>query len=148
LKFEEHGLLYLVCISLHLLAASLWLGHMFVWSLVVGPAQKRIEPPETAELLRERSLYLGALGWPALAILAATGLYLLSQRGVGIGDLVSGAAFSAGDGSLAIKLGAVLFMVVYQIVWAHRPAPIAIYFNILAALIVLGASVALVRGWA
>lgn len=141
-------MLYWICISLHLLAASLWLGHMFVWSLVVGPAQKRIQPPETAELLRERSLYLGALGWPALAVLAATGLYLLSRRGVGLGDLLSGAAFSTGDPSLALKLGAVLFMVVYQIIWAHRPAPIAIYFNILAALIVLGASVVLVRGWA
>jgi uncharacterized membrane protein len=139
-------LLYWICISLHLLAASLWLGHMFVWSLVVGPAQKRIEPPQTAELLRERSLYLGALGWPALAILAATGLYLLDRRGITLADLVSGAAFSTGDDSLALKLGAVLFMVVYQIVWAHRRAPIAIYFNMLAALIVLGASVVLVRG--
>jgi uncharacterized membrane protein len=141
-------LIFWICISLHLLAASLWLGHMFVWSLVVGPAQKRIRPPETAELLRERSLYLGALGWPALAILAATGLYMLTQRGIGLGDLLSGAAFSTGDGSLALKLGAVLFMVVYQIIWAHRRAPVAIYLNMLAALIVLGASVVLVRGWA
>jgi uncharacterized membrane protein len=138
-------LLYWVCISLHLLAASLWLGHMFVWSLVVGPAQKRIEPLETAELLRAHSLYLGGLGWPALAALALTGTYLLGQRGIGLGNLVSGAAFAA-DGSLAVKLAAVLFMVVYQIVWAHR-ASVAIYGNILAALIVLGASVVLVRGW-
>jgi uncharacterized membrane protein len=140
-------LLYWVCISLHLLAASLWLGHMFVWSLVVGPAQKRIEPAETAELLRERSLYLGRLGWPALAILAATGAYMLGQRGIGLGDLASGAAFSADGDSLAVKLAAVLFMIIYQVVWAHRPAPIAIYFNIVAALIILGASVVLVRGW-
>jgi uncharacterized membrane protein len=140
-------LLYWVCISLHLLAASLWLGHMFVWSLVVGPAQKRIDPPETAELLRERSLFLGGLGWPALAILVATGLYLLNARDIGPGDLMSGAAFSVAGDSLAIKLGAVLFMIFYQIVWGHRRAPIAVYFNMLAALIVLGASVVLVRGW-
>ena len=139
-------MLYWVCISLHLLAASLWLGHMFVWSLVVGPAQKRIEPPETAEFLRERSVYLGGLGWPALAVLVLTGVYMLGQRGIGPGDLLSGAAFSA-DGSLAIKLGAVLFMIIYQSIWAHRPAPLAIYVNMLAALIVLAASVALVRGW-
>jgi uncharacterized membrane protein len=141
-------LLYWVCISLHLLAASLWLGHMFVWALVVGPAQKRIDPPQTAELLRERSLYLGGLGWPALAVLLGTGLYMLGQRGIGPGDLLTGAALSADGGALAIKLGAVLFMIIYQIVWAHRAAPIAIYFNILAALIVLGASTVLVRGWA
>jgi uncharacterized membrane protein len=141
-------LLYWVCISLHLLAASLWLGHMFVWTLVVGPAQKRIEPAETAALLREHSLFLGGLGWPALAVLAITGVYMLGQRGIGLGDLVSGAAFSAAGDSLAVKLAAVLFMVIYQIVWAHRRAAVAIYFNILAALIVLGASVVLVRGWA
>jgi uncharacterized membrane protein len=140
-------LLYWVCISLHLLAASLWLGHMFVWSLIVGPAQKRIEPAATAELLRERSLYLGGLGWPALAVLVLTGAYMLGQRGIGLGDLLSGAAFSAGDPSLAVKLAAVLFMVIYQIVWGHHRAPVAIYFNMLAALIVLGASVVLVRGW-
>jgi uncharacterized membrane protein len=139
-------LLYWVCISLHLLAASLWLGHMFVWSLIVGPAQKRIEPPETAALLRERSLYLGGLGWPALAVLVVTGVYMLDQRGIGLGDLVSGAAFAA-DASLAVKLAAVLFMIIYQIVFAHRQVAVAIYFNILAALIVLGASVVLVRGW-
>ncbi|HYZ25495.1 MAG TPA: hypothetical protein VE597_01170 [Geminicoccaceae bacterium] len=139
-------MLYWVCISLHLLAASLWLGHMFVWSLVVGPAQKRIEPPETAEFLRERSVYLGGLGWPALAVLVLTGVYMLGQRGIGPGDLLSGAAFSA-DSSVAIKLGAVLFMIIYQSIWAHRPAPLAIYVNMLAALIVLAASVALVRGW-
>ena len=86
-------MLYWICISLHLLAASLWLGHMFVWTLVVGPAQKRIEPAETAALLREHSLFLGSLGWPALAILAITGVYLLGQRGIGLGDLVSGARF-------------------------------------------------------
>ena len=55
--------------SLHLLAMSLWLGHMFVWSLFAGPALKRIEPPATAEMLRDRSVYLGAFGWPALAVL-------------------------------------------------------------------------------
>ena len=62
---------------LHLLALTLWLGHMFVWSLIIGPALKRVEPAETAELLRESSLFRGGLGWPALAILVPTGLYLL-----------------------------------------------------------------------
>jgi uncharacterized membrane protein len=139
--------LYWFCISLHLLAASLWLGHMFVWSLVVGPAIKRVEPPATAEFLRERSLFLGGLGWPALAVLIATGLYLLSVHGIRPIDLVTGAAFTAGGGALAVKLLLVLLMIVYQAVWGHRQATIAIYADMLAALLVLGASVVLVRGW-
>jgi uncharacterized membrane protein len=139
--------LYGICISLHLLAATLWLGHMFVWSLVVGPAMKRIEPPATAEFLRERSLFMGALGWPALAVLIATGLYLLNVRGVRPLDLVTGAAYLGDGWILGIKLLLVLFMVVYQAVWSHHRAALAIYFDMLAALLVLGASVVLVRGW-
>ena len=69
---------YSICIGLHLLALSLWLGHMFVWSLITGPALKRIEPRETAEMLREASLFRGGLGWPALAVLIPTGLYMLT----------------------------------------------------------------------
>ncbi len=140
-------MLYWLCVSLHLLAASLWLGHMFVWSLVVGPAIKRVEPPATAEFLRERSLVMGGIGWPALAVLIATGLYLLSVRGISPVDLVTGAAYLAGGWMLGVKLLLVLFMIVYQAVWGHRQVARAIYFDMLAALAVLGASVVLVRGW-
>lgn len=140
--------LYLICIGLHVTAMALWLGHMFVWSLVIGPALKAVQPAASAELLRERSMYRGGLGWPALAVLVPTGVYLLSQRGVGIGDLFSGAAFAGPQGTaLGIKLALIVFMVGYQLVFAHRRAPIAIYFNMLAALGVLAASVVLVRGW-
>jgi uncharacterized membrane protein len=141
-------LLYWVCISLHLLAASIWLGHMFVWSLIVGPAIKRVEPPATAEFLRARSLFLGGLGWPALVVLIVTGLYLLSVRGISPVDLVTGAAHAAAGWALTLKLVLVLFMIVYQAVWGHREAGVAIYLDMLAALVVLAASVVLVRGLA
>lgn len=139
-------MLYWTCISLHLLAACLWLGHMFVWSLVVGPAIKRVEPPATAELLRERSLVMGHLGWPALAVLIVTGLFLLSVHGIRPVDLVTGAAFTA-DSALAVKLPMVLCMIAYQAIWGHHEAPTMVYANMLAGLFVLGASVVLVRGW-
>jgi len=140
--------LYAICIALHLLAMSLWLGHMFVWALVTGPAMKRIEPRETADLLRERSLFRGGLGWPALAVLIPTGLYMLSLRGIFPSDLISGAAYHGPQGAvLAVKLAAVLIMIAYHSLFGHRPAPIAIYFDMLAALTILGASVVLVRGW-
>lgn len=138
--------LYWFCLVLHFLALSLWLGHMFVWAVFVGPANKRIEPPEVAETVRSASLWMGGLGWPALAVLIATGLVLLSFRGIGLGELVSGEAFAAAGPALAVKLVAVLWMIVYQAIWAHRPAPLAIWSDIAAALIVLAASVVLVRG--
>ncbi len=140
--------LYIVCVGLHLLAMSLWLGHMFVWSLVTGPALKGLQPAEKAELLRERSMYRGGLGWPALAVLVPTGVYLLAHRGVAPADLISAATYAGSQGTvLGVKLALILFMIGYQLIFAHRRAPIAIYFNMLAALGVLAASVLLVRGW-
>ncbi len=140
--------LYRLSVSLHLVAMALWLGHMFVWSLIIGPALKGIEPAERAETLRERSLYRGGLGWPALTVLFITGAYQLAQRGVSIGDLLSGAAYAGSQGViLAVKLVLVLCMVAYQAVFAHGRAPVAIYFNMLAALVILAASTLLVRGW-
>jgi uncharacterized membrane protein len=137
-----------ICLGLHLLAMALWLGHMFVWSLIVGPALKRVEPAETAEKLRDASLFRGGLGWPALIVLIPTGLYLLSFRGIVPGDLLSGVAFQGPQGPvLAVKLGMVAVMIGYQAYFAHRRAPIAIYFDMLAAIVVIAASVVLVRGW-
>jgi uncharacterized membrane protein len=140
--------LYGLCVGLHLLAATLWLGHMFVWSLIVGPAMKGIQPPETAAMLRETSLSMGGLGWPALIVLTLSGAYMLSWRGITIADLLSGAAFAGPAGAaLAVKLVLVLGMIGYQVMFAHRRAPRAIYANMLAALGILAASVVIVRPW-
>jgi uncharacterized membrane protein len=141
--------LYYACVALHLVALSLWLGHMFVWSLIVGPAMKKIQPAETAALLRERSQYRGGLGWPALAVLVPTGLYMAEHRGLGLGEMLSGAAFTGPEGTVfAVKLLGVAAMIGYQAVFAHRSAPIAVYFNMLVAIVIIAASVLLVRGFA
>lgn len=139
---------YLFCVGLHLLALSLWLGHMLVWSLIAGPAMKRIEPAATADVLRAASLSSGGLGWPALAILVPTGLYMLQYRGIAPGDLLSGAAFLGTQGKvLAVKLTLVVAMIAYQAAFGHRQASVAVHVNILAALVIVGASVVYVRGW-
>lgn len=141
--------LYRICIALHFLAFSLWLGHMFVWSLVIGPALKKVRPPEKAELLRERSLYMGGLGWYALTLLVSTGLYLLSRRGIPPASLLQSVTYTGALGkALALKLSMVLLMIGYQAVYGHRSAPLAIYANKLFALVIIAASVVLVRGWA
>ena len=139
--------LYHLSVALHVLAACLWLGHMFFWSLFSGPALKKIQPPETAGRLRAVMLWRGGLGWPALAVLLATGLYQMRFRGVRVGMLLDGTAYQSAAGRiLGLKLLLVLVMVGYQLVFGHRPAPRAIYVNMLAALLVLAASVLLVRG--
>ncbi|HUP00993.1 MAG TPA: hypothetical protein VM737_05665 [Gemmatimonadota bacterium] len=138
--------LYQASILLHVAAAFLWLGHMFFWSVFGGPALKAIDPPETASRLRAMSLKMGGLGWPALMILVATGITMLAARGIGVGDLLSRDFLAAPFGkALAGKLCLVAAMVGFQIGFGHRPAPRAIYLNMLAALLVLGASVFLSR---
>ena len=140
--------LYMTCVALHLVALTLWLGHMFIWSLVTGPAMKRIEPTATADLLRATSVSHGGLGWPALAVLIPTGFYMLHYRGVGLDMLLSGAAFQGPQGvALAVKLVLVTGMVFYQAFVGHRKASIAIYFDMLAAIGVIAASVVIVRDW-
>ncbi len=140
--------LHRIVVAVHLVAMALWIGHMLVWSIVAGPALKKVEPEATAAFLRERMVYLGGLGWPALAILVPTGLYLLWLRGIGPVDLVTLGFLDRPDGGpLALKLALVLWMIVYQSVWGHRPAPIANWFNIAAALSILACSVVIVRGW-
>jgi uncharacterized membrane protein len=121
---------------------------MFIWSLVVGPALKKLQPPESAALLRERSLYLGGLGWPALTVLVATGMYLLSRRGIAPQALLNADTYAGPSGyALAAKLMLVILMIGYQCVFGHRPAPVAIYANKLVACGIIAASVVLVRGW-
>ena len=137
---------YRLSIVLHVLAALLWFGHMFFWSLVVGPVMKRLAPPETGHLLRQLSLRRGGLGWPALFLLVLTGSVLLSYHGATWQQVVSGAFFLSPSGRiLRVKFLLVAGMVLYQLFIGHRPAPRLIYVNMLVALMVIGLSVVLVR---
>ncbi|HET7585385.1 MAG TPA: hypothetical protein VFK13_10775 [Gemmatimonadaceae bacterium] len=139
--------LFRIALAIHLLAAFAWLGHMFFWPLFAGPVLKKIQPPETAERLRELSMRMGGLGWPALVLLVGTGAYLLSVRGVTLGALVHPAFWgNGGSHALGIKLLLVLFMIGYQAIIGHRRAPRAIYLDMAAALAVLGMSVMIAKG--
>ncbi len=139
--------LHALLVLLHVTAAVLWLGHMFAWPVVVGPALKATRPPEAAEELRRASVWLGGLGWPALVVLVPTGLWLLARRGIAPADLLVPATYAGAQGKVLLaKLVAVLWMIGYQAIFGHRPAPRAIWTDIAAALLVLAMSVLLVRG--
>jgi hypothetical protein len=140
--------MYRLAIALHFAAFALWLGHLFVWSLITGPALKSLQPVASSELLRERSLFLGGIGWPALLVLIGSGAYLLQLRGIAIADLLTAAPYAGAVGTaLAVKLSLVIGMVAYQAIFAHRSAPLAVYVNMLFAIGVVTASVVLVRGF-
>ncbi len=139
--------LFRVALMAHLLATFVWLGHMFFWSVFAGPVLKKIQPPETAERLRAVSMRMGGLGWPALAVLSVTGAYLLAARGVALADLIRTSFWSdPASHVLGFKLFLVALMIAYQLVVGHRRAPRAIYLDMVAALLVLGASVLVASG--
>jgi uncharacterized membrane protein len=140
--------LFRVCAILHVSAAALWLGHMFFWSLFSGPGLKKIPPPETGFELRRLSLRHGGLGWPALAVLAVTGVFMAAFRDVTFSDLFASAFLTERGGwAFDTKLVLVGVMVGYQIMFGHRSAPRAIYVNMLTALVVLGLSAVVTGAW-
>lgn len=135
-----------IVVVLHVLAALAWFGHMFFWSLVAGFATKSIEPPEVAAEVRRIGLRGGGFGWPALAVLIATGVAIVDHSGITLDHVVTGEFLHDPTGRvMALKLMLVGCMILYQWRVGHRPAPRLIYLNMLAALAVILLSILRVR---
>jgi len=138
--------LYLLAVFLHVGAALIWLGHMFFWSLVAGFVMKSIEPPETGDFVRQASLRMGGLGWPALSVLLVTGIVIIIHSKITLHHVVSGEfLFDPMGRVMAVKMFLVGCMALYQWFVGHRHAPRLIYLNMLIALVIIGLSVLRVR---
>ncbi len=138
--------LYHLLVVLHVLAALVWFGHMFFWSLVAGVALKGIEPPEIGQRVREFGLRMGGFGWPSLAVLGITGHLMIRMNEISVHHVVSGEFWGEPLGRvMAVKLALVGCMAAYQWFVGHRPAPRLIYVNMLAAIAVIVLSILRVR---
>jgi gluconolactonase len=138
--------IYMICMALHLMAVMLWIGHMVFWSIFVGPVTKRFGTKQEGMVIRNLSLRYGGLGWPALGVLALSGLYLLNLKGLTWDLIASGAFFNTIYGKLiGLKLLVVLGMIAYQIFIGHRAAPRMIYANMAAAFLIILFSILLAR---
>lgn len=74
--------LYYLSVTLHLLAAFVWLGGLFFLA-IVAPIFRRVEPPQLrAELFSQLGRQLRTVGWIAIAILILTGTANLHLRGM------------------------------------------------------------------
>ncbi|HEX6315294.1 MAG TPA: CopD family protein [Gemmatimonadaceae bacterium] len=74
--------LYLVNISIHVLAAMFWLGGMFFLGLVGAPVLRTIEPPSLRQkLFNDLGVRFRTAGWIAIAVLVMTGIGNLYFRG-------------------------------------------------------------------
>lgn len=102
-------------LTLHVLAALLWLGGMFFLAAVGAPVLRRLESPQLrARLFRDLGLAFRRVGWAAIGILVVTGVANLHFRGVlRPGVLTSPAFWSTGFGTaLGWKLVSVAAMIV------------------------------------
>jgi putative copper resistance protein D len=107
--------LYYVNVTLHVLAAMLWLGGMFFLGIVGAPVLRNVEPPPLRQrLFQELGSRFRRVGWISIAVLVTTGVFNLYFRGWlhWSGVLGSGAFWNGAVGrALAVKLVAVILMV-------------------------------------
>jgi putative copper resistance protein D len=106
--------LYLLNVTVHVLAALLWLGGMFFFALVGAPVLRRLEPAALrARIFAELGQAFRAVGWIAIAVLLATGALNLYFAGILRGGAMQDAAFSFTPygRALAWKLAAVAVMI-------------------------------------
>ena len=112
--------LYYLAVTLHVLAAMLWLGGMFFLGVVGAPVLRRIEPPALRQrLFQQLGARFRGVGWWAIAVLVLTGVANLHYRGwlQWDGVLASGAFWRTGVGhALAAKLAAVATMLIVSAV--------------------------------
>ena len=119
--------LYWVNVTLHVLAALLWLGGMFFLAAVGAPVVRSIDDPALRrDLFRALGEQFRKAGWAAIAVLVVTGFLNLHFRGVLRWDVLSDAGFwgTPYGHALAWKLLTVTVMLAIQAVhdFVHGPA--------------------------
>jgi copper resistance protein D len=110
---------YFVNVTIHVLAAMLWLGGMFFLGVVGAPALRDIEPAQVRQrIFQSLGARFRAAGWMAIVILVITGILNLRFRGW-LAPVLSGRAdffHTAAGTALEWKLGAVVAMIVVSAV--------------------------------
>ncbi len=107
--------LYHINITVHILAAFLWLGGLFFFGAVGAPVLRRVEPASLRkELFRQIGEQSRRVGWVAIAVLLVTGVLNLHFRGLLTWDVLGRASFWDGSygTALAVKLFSVLGLLI------------------------------------
>lgn len=119
--------LYYLNVTIHVLAALLWLGGMFFLGVVGAPVLRQVEPPALrAELFRALGERFRSIAWWTIGVLVLTGLGNLYFHGLLSSTLLSGDFWSSRYGvTLAWKLSAVLIMVTVSAIHDFWTGPAA-----------------------
>lgn len=123
------SVLYYMNVTIHVLAAMLWLGGMFFLGVVGAPVLRAIEPPALRQrLFQALGTRARDVGWWAIVVLLGTGIANLHFRGWLHWDGVLGSAefWRTGSGhALALKLVAVTAMLVVSVTHDFVLGPMA-----------------------
>lgn len=107
--------LYYLNVTVHVLAAILWLGGMFFLAVVGAPLLRNVEPPALRQqLFQQLGMRFRTVGWWSIGVLVATGIGNLYFRGLLHWQRVfaNSAFWHTGMGkALAVKLSAVTCMI-------------------------------------
>lgn len=109
---------YYVNVTIHVLAALIWLGGMYFLALVGAQVLRTVEPAELRQTLFDQlGRRFRSVGWITLGVLVITGVANLYFRGMLHWQAVwaNGAFWRSTWGTaLAVKLAAVLVMLVVE----------------------------------
>ena len=75
------GLLYRFAVSIHVLSAVVWVGGVLFMGMVAVPAAKKLNDELRRELLDDLGRRFRPIGWTALGLLVATGIWLMWNWG-------------------------------------------------------------------
>lgn len=119
---------YFINVTIHVLAALLWLGGMFFLAVVGAPVLRKVEPPQLrATLFRQLGEQFRLVGWASIAVLLITGVLNLHFRDMLSADTLGSAQFwsSRYGVALAWKLAGVTAMLVVQSIHDFAVGPAA-----------------------
>jgi putative copper resistance protein D len=115
---------YFVNVTIHVLAAFVWLGGLLFLGVVGAPALRRIEPASVrAEVFQRLGKQFRPVSWIALAVLLVTGVVNLYHRGLLNRETLGDGAFWLSPYGLALawKLTCVAAIIagsaVHDFVW-------------------------------
>ena len=120
---------YYVNVTVHVLAAMLWLGGMFFLGVVGAPVLRAVEPPALRQqLFQQLGMRARSLGWWAIVILLITGTLNVYFRGWLHWNGVLGEPVfwrTTTGVALAVKLSAVATMVLVSAIHDFVLGPMA-----------------------
>ncbi len=118
--------IYLLNVTVHVLAAVLWVGGLLFLALVGAPVLRSVEPPALrATLFRDLGRRFRLVGWTTLAVLLATGIANLGFRRLLTTVSMGSVHFwtTPFGRTLGVKLVAVAAMLVVQALHDFRWGP-------------------------